>query len=73
MRAGDELVVYFEGKLKGNDTSKIKVKSVEDIGGNDHQTEKQAVGTLVNLTENTITIRQNDGTELLFNSNNCQH
>lgn len=73
MRAGDELVVYFEGKLKGNDTSKIKVTSVEDLGGNDHQTEKQAVGTLVNLTENTITIRQNDGTELLFNSNNCQH
>ena len=73
MRAGDELVIYFEGKLKGTDTTKIKVTSVEDLGSNDHQTEKQAVGTLVNLTENTITIRQNDGTELLFNSNNCQH
>lgn len=73
MRTGDELVIYFEGKLKGTDTSKIKVTSVEDLGSNDHQTEKQAVGTLVNLTENTITIRQNDGTELLFNSNNCQH
>ncbi len=73
MRTGDELVIYFEGKLKGTDTSKIKVTSVEDLGSNDHQTEKQVVGTLVNLTENTITIRQNDGTELLFNSNNCQH
>lgn len=73
MRTGDELVIYFEGKLEGTDTSKIKVTSVEDLGGNDHQTEKQAVGTLVNLTENTITIRQNDGTELLFNSNNCRH
>lgn len=73
MRAGDELVIYFEGKLKDTDTSKIKVTGVEDLGSNDHQTEKQAVGTLVNLTENTITIRQNDGTELLFNSNNCQH
>lgn len=73
MRTGDELVIYFEGKLEGTDTSKIKVTSVEDLGSNDHQTEKQAVGTLVNLTENTITIRQNDGTELLFNSNNCQH
>lgn len=73
MRTGDELVIYFEGKLKGTDTSKIVVTSVEDLGSNDHQTEKQAVGTLVNLTENTITIRQNDGTELLFNSNNCQH
>lgn len=73
MRTGDELVIYFEGKLEGTDTSKIKVTSVEDLGSNDHQTEKQAVGTLVNLTENTITIRQNDGTELLFNSNNCKH
>lgn len=73
MRTGDELVIYFEGKLESTDTSKIKVTSVEDLGSNDHQTEKQAVGTLVNLTENTITIRQNDGTELLFNSNNCKH
>ncbi len=73
MRAGDELIIYFEGKLEGTDTSEIKVTSVEDLGSNDHQTEKQAVGTLVNLTENTITIRQNDGTELLFNANNCQH
>ncbi len=73
MRAGDELVIYFEGKLEGTDTSKIKVTSVKDLGDNGHQAEKQAVGTLVNLTENTITIRQNDGTELLFCSNNCQH
>ncbi len=73
MRAGDELLVHFEGKLEGTDTSKIRVISVEDLGNNDDQTEKQAVGTLVELTENTITIRQNDGTELLFSSNNCQH
>lgn len=73
MRTGDELVIYFEGKLEGTDTSKIKVTGVDDLGDNGHQTEKQAVGTLVNLTENTITIRQNDGTELLFSSNNCQH
>lgn len=73
MRSGDELVVYFEGKLKGQDTSNVKATSIEDLGQNEHQTEKQAVGTLVALTENTITIRQNDGVELLFSSNNCQH
>lgn len=73
MRAGDELVVFFEGKLEDKDTSKVKVTGVEDYGENKHQTEKQAVGTLVNLTENTITIRQNDGVELLFSSNNCRH
>lgn len=73
MRAGDELIVYYDGKMEGNDTSKVKVTSVRDLGENEHQTEKQAVGTLVSLTENTVTIRQNDGTELLFNANNCQH
>ncbi|MCI8561730.1 MAG: hypothetical protein HFH03_11535 [Dorea sp.] len=73
MRAGDDLVIYFEGKLEDTDTSKVKVTSIEDLGENRHQTEKQAVGTLVKITENTITIRQNDGEKLLFNSNNCQH
>ncbi len=73
MRAGDELVIYYDGKLRDSDTSKVKVTSIEDLGENEHQTEKQAVGTLVDLTENTITIRQNDGEELLFNANNCQH
>lgn len=73
MRAGDELIIYYDGKLEDKDASKVKVTSVKDLGENDHQTEKQAVGTLVNLTENTITIRQNDGTELMFNANNCQH
>lgn len=73
MRSGDQLVIYYEGELKGKDASKVKVTSVEDCGNNGHQTEKQAVGTLVGLTENTITIRQNDGTELKFSSNNCRH
>lgn len=73
MRAGDELIIYYDGEMGEKDISKVNVTSIEDRGNNEQQTEKQAVGTLVNLTENTITIRQNDGTELLFNSNNCQH
>lgn len=73
MRSGDELVIYYDGRLKGTNTSRIKVTHVEDRGNNQQQTEKQAVGTLVNFSENTITIRQNDGTELLFSANNCKH
>lgn len=73
MRSGDELVICYDGKLEDKDTSGVKVTSVRDLGRNEHQTEKQAVGTLVKLTENTVTIRQNDGVELLFNANNCQH
>lgn len=37
MRAGDELVIYYEGKLEGKDMSKIKVTKVEDLGDNEHQ------------------------------------
>lgn len=73
MRSGDELIIYYDGRLKGTNTSRIKVTHVEDRGNNQQQTEKQAVGTLVNFSENTITIRQNDGTELLFSANNCKH
>ncbi len=73
MRSGDQIVIYYEGELEGKDASRVKVTSVEDCGNNGQQTGKQAVGTLVGLTENTITIRQNDGKELKFNSNNCRH
>ena len=74
MLAGDDVVVYFDGELSGTDTSKIKVEKVEDKGGAPtEQKEHQAVGTLVYIGENTITIRQNDGKELVFNSNNCLH
>ena len=74
MLAGDELVVHYEGKIEGTDTTNVKVISVEDKGGAaTSQKEKTAVGTLVKITENSIIIKQNDGTELMFNSNNCEH
>lgn len=74
MLAGDEIVVHYKGKISGTDTANVKVISVEDKGGTaTSQKEKLAVGTLVKITENSITIRQNDGTELIFNSNNCEH
>ena len=73
MLSWDQIVIYYEGELEGKDASRVKVTSVEDCGNNGQQTGKQAVGTLVGLTENTITIRQNDGKELKFNSNNCRH
>lgn len=74
MLAGDDVVIYFDGQLSGADTSKIKVEKVEDKGGAPtQQKEHQAIGTLVYIGENTITIKQNNGKELVFNSNNCQH
>ncbi len=74
MLAGDEIVIHYEGKLQGTDTADVKVISVEDKGGTaTEQKEKLVVGTLIKITENAITIKQNDGTELTFNSNNCEH
>lgn len=74
MLAGDEIVIRYEGKLQGADTADVKVISVEDKGGTaTEQKEKLVVGTLIKITENAITIKQNDGTELTFNSNNCEH
>ena len=76
MLAGDEIVVHYKGEITEADgTSKVTVTSIEDKGNKTKKKEeaKQAVGTLVKITENTITIRQNDGKELTFNSNNCQH
>ncbi len=73
MRSGDELMIYFDGEISGTDTSNAKVTSVEDYGNPEDQEEKTVVGTLTKITENTITIKQNDGTSLTFCSNNCQH
>ncbi len=74
MRSGDDLVVSYKGEIDGTDTSNVQVVSVADNGNeNESKNEKEAVGSLVDITMNTITIRQNDGTELTFNSNNCEH
>ena len=67
MLAGDELVVHYEGKIEGTDTTNVKVISVEDKGGAaTSQTEKTAVGTLVKITENSITIKPVSYTHLLL-------
>ena len=74
MRSGDELIVSYEGELTGTDTSGVKVTAVQDLGNNNaDKEEKEAVGTLVEASMNTITIKQNDGTLLTFLSNNCEH
>ncbi len=72
MRSGDEIMVNYDGEIDGTDTSNATVTSVEDYGES-QQEEQTVVGTLVRITENTITIKQNDGEELVFCANNCEH
>lgn len=76
MLVGDKIVVHYKGEITDKDgTAGVSVTEVEDQGGGAPQKprETQIIGTLVRFTENSITIRINDGTELTFNANNCQH
>lgn len=74
MVSGDDIIVCYKGSLKKDGAQNVKVVSIEDKGqAPTQQQEKTAVGTLVQYSENSITIRQNDATQLIFNSNNCEH
>ena len=62
-------------KEKEKEEITVNVTSVDEAEDKEadevDKEEKEAVGTLVDASMNTITIRQNDGTELTFLSNNC--
>lgn len=74
MVAGDEIVVHYEGDLDADGTKGVNVTLVEDKGAAPtQQQEQQVVGSLVDMSMNTITVKQNDGTEITFNSSNCEH
>ena len=64
-------------KEKEKEEITVNVTSVDEAEDKEadevDKEEKEAVGTLVDASMNTITIRQNDGTELTFLSNNCEH
>lgn len=62
------------GKKEAETKKETKKLTIETEGKNTaKEKSKVAVGTLVKLTENTITIKTNSGLELLFNANNCEH
>ncbi|MEG0227306.1 MAG: SH3 domain-containing protein [Lachnospiraceae bacterium] len=71
MLAGDEIVVVYDGKITGTDTSKAKVKKVIDDGKNTAKAEVKEstiVGTVVNATMNALQIQTNDGTKYTFST-----
>lgn len=71
------MLVFSMAGCKKKETEEKKnkgsVKIQTDVKQQDVESPNQAVGNLVRYTENTITIKQNDGKELTFNSNNCKH
>ncbi|MDO4804387.1 MAG: SH3 domain-containing protein, partial [Lachnospiraceae bacterium] len=71
MHSGDTLLIYYDGEL-GDDPSKFSVISVENLDA-DKEDSEEIVGTLEEITMNSITIRLNDGRILTFNANNAEH
>ena len=69
MIAGDEVSVIYEGVREGTDTSNVKVLKVVDELHTKKPLEEQTLhGTLVGLTANTVTFRDDSGRTYLFSS-----
>ncbi|HAV26995.1 MAG TPA: hypothetical protein DCX23_01555, partial [Lachnospiraceae bacterium] len=71
MHSGDKLIIYYDGELS-DDTSKFTVISVENTNV-EMDDSNEIVGTLEEITMNSITIRTNDGRVITFNANNAEH
>ena len=71
MHSGDTLIIYYDGELS-EDTEKYTVISVENLNVNDDDS-AEIVGTLEEITMNSISIRTNDGRIITFNANNAEH
>ena len=71
INVGDVLAVTYEGTLDANNPSAYTVVAVEtkaDVEGS-----HELVGTLEDITMNSVTLRTIDGDKLTFNANNAQH
>lgn len=71
INVGDVLAVTYEGTLDANNPSAYTVVAVDtkaDVEGS-----HELVGTLEDITMNSVTLRTIDGQKLTFNANNAQH
>ena len=71
LNVGNVLVITYEGELKADDASACKVASVTTKA--DAADSHELVGTLEDLTMNSITLRMIDGRKVTFNANNAEH
>lgn len=69
MLSGTPVSIIYEGQLSGQDGSTVKTLKVIDQYGTDTELKEQtAYGKLRQITSNTITVVQKDGTEIQFPS-----
>lgn len=67
MLSGDNITVLYEGAISGSDTSKAVVVKVEDKGTPTAKSQ-EIVGTVVDASMNTLTIKTNKGNTYSFST-----
>lgn len=67
MLSGDKLTILYDGTIEGTDTSGVTVTEIKD-NGSAAPKEQTMVGTVRNLTQHSLTLKEPDGTEYSFNT-----
>ncbi len=64
--SGDHVSVFYEGEVKGWDTSKVQVRRITDKVDKEEMELESLVGTVVDVTTNTLSIRKEDRDTISF-------
>ena len=67
MLSGDKVTILYDGTIEGTDTSGVTVTEIKDKGSAAPK-EQTMVGTVRNLTQHSLTLKEPDGTEYSFNT-----
>ncbi len=65
MLSGDSITVLYDGAIEGTDTSGVTVTEIKD-NGSAAPKEQTMVGTVQNLTQHSLTLKEPDGSEYTF-------
>lgn len=71
--AGDEITVVYEGTITGHNTSKATALKVIDKDTKEDLEEHTMVGTLVDASMNTISVKNTEGDTITFISTGTKH
>lgn len=70
---GDQVTVVYEGTIKGHNTGKATALKVIDKDNREELEEHTMVGTLVDASMNTISIKNTEGDTITFISTGAKH
>ncbi len=64
--SGDQVTVFYEGEIKGWDTSKVQVSHITDQVDKEELKPETLIGTVADVTTNTLSIRKDDQDTISF-------